>query len=141
MTRPRKIILCVDDNEQILSVRCFLVETWGYRAIGVTSAEEALNLFRQDGPKVDLLLTDLVMPWMDGNELVRRVKEIAPETRAIIVSGAIKAYPRANRADAFLPKGYIPEEMRRIVKILVSRKRGPKKGTEYVPRQIEPATL
>ena len=41
--RPRKTILCVDDNEQVLSVRKFLLETRGYRVLAVASAKEALE--------------------------------------------------------------------------------------------------
>ena len=40
--RPKKTILCVDNNEQVLSVRTFLLETRGYRIIAVNTAQEAL---------------------------------------------------------------------------------------------------
>ena len=42
--RPKKTILCVDDNEQVLSVRTFLLETRGYRIIAVNTAQEALEV-------------------------------------------------------------------------------------------------
>ena len=101
--RPKKTILCVDDNEQALSVRKFLLETRGYRVLTALDCERALELFRNGG--IDLVLSDLLMPRMDGNELIRRMKEVAPEVPAILISGSIKSYERANRADAFLPKG------------------------------------
>src|SRR5580692_7052754 len=84
--RPKKTILCVDDNEQILSVRKFLLETRGYRVIAVRSAEEALVHFRLGG--IDLVLGDLVMPQMDGNEMVRCMKDICPEVPMILISGS-----------------------------------------------------
>ncbi len=74
--RPKKTILCVDDNEQALSVRKFMLETRGYRVLTAASSEQALELFREGG--IDLVLSDLIMPYMDGNELVRRMKELAP---------------------------------------------------------------
>lgn len=125
--RPKKTILCVDDNEQVLSVRKFLLETrGGYRVVISRSGEEAVERFRLGG--IDLVLGDLVMPQMDGNEMVRRMKEIAPEVPMILISGSIKAFERANRADAFLPKGAsTPVEMLERVRVMIARKRGPKK--------------
>ena len=125
--RPKKTILCVDDNEQTLSVRRFLLETRGYRVVVAANANEALETFRQGG--VDLVLGDLVMPQMDGNEMVRRMKEISPEVPMILVSGSVKQFERANRADAFLPKGASnPAEMLERIRVMIARKRGPKKN-------------
>jgi two-component system response regulator CpxR len=90
--RPKKTILCVDDNEQALSVRKFLLETRGYRVLTASSSEHALELFRDGG--IDLVLSDLIMPYMDGNELIRRMKEIASEVPAILISGRILAQGR-----------------------------------------------
>src|SRR5665213_1049001 len=102
--RPKKTILCVDDNEQVLSVRTFLLETRGYRVISVSSAQQALDIVQQSAPgSLDLLLSDLLMPQMDGNELVRRAKQLHPCLPAMIVSGTVNAFDRAGRADAFLP--------------------------------------
>src|SRR5579875_64346 len=124
--RPKKTILCVDDNEQALSVRKFLLETRGYRVIAAQSGEEAVERFREGG--IDLVLGDLVMPQMDGNEMVRRMKDIAPEVPMILISGSVKAFERANRADAFLPKGASsPVEMLERIRVMIARKRGPRK--------------
>jgi CheY-like chemotaxis protein len=126
MTRPKKTILCVDDNEYVLSVRKFLLETRGYRVLTAPGAERALELFREGG--IDLILSDLVMPAIDGNELIRELKKINPEVSAILISGSIKSYARAGNADVFLPKGFSVEDMLERVKVLILRKRGPKKG-------------
>jgi two-component system, OmpR family, response regulator CpxR len=127
--RPKKTILCVDDNEQILSVRTFLLETRGYRVIALTDPHQALDVIANSLPgSLDLLLSDLVMPQMDGNELVRRAKDMHPQLPALIVSGTVTAYDRAGRADVFLPKGACtPAELLERIRILVARKRGPKK--------------
>ena len=125
--RPKKTILCVDDNEQVLAVRKFLLETRGYRIITATSASDALEIFRSGG--IDLVLSDLLMPQMDGNEMVRRMKDIAPEIPMVIVSGTVKAFERANCADAFLPKGACsPIEVLERIRVMIARKRGPKKA-------------
>jgi CheY-like chemotaxis protein len=134
--RPKKTILCVDDNEQILSVRTFLLETRGYRVIAIANPLDALEAVANSLPgTIDLLLSDLVMPQMDGSELVRRSKEIHPGLPAMIVSGTVSAYERAGRADVFLPKGACsPAELLERVRILVARKRGPRKSIQPPPR-------
>jgi CheY-like chemotaxis protein len=124
--RPRKVILSVDDNEQVLSVRKFMLETRGYRVISATTAVSALEVFECGG--IDLVLSDLLMPQMDGNEMVRRMKLLAPDVPMMIVSGTVKAFERADAADAFLPKGAVtPLELLERIRMLLARKRGPKK--------------
>jgi len=125
--RPKKVILCVDDNEQALSVRKFLLETRGYRVLTAASAAAAIEILHEGG--VDLVLSDLVMPQMDGNEMIRRMKQFAPEVPMMLISGTVKAFERANRADAFLPKGACsPVELLDRIRVLIARKRGPRKA-------------
>jgi CheY-like chemotaxis protein len=128
--RPKKTILCVDDNEQILSVRTFFLETRGYRVIALANPQDALDTISNSLPgSIDLLLSDLIMPQMDGNELVRRAKHLHPTLPAMIVSGTVTAFDRAGRADVFLPKGACsPAEMLERIRVLVARKRGPRKA-------------
>jgi two-component system response regulator CpxR len=135
--RPKKTILCVDDNEQTLSVRRFLLETrGGYKVAAVTTPNEALEIIAHSVPgSLDLLLCDLLMPAMDGNELVRRAKELNPNLPAMIVSGTVSAFERASRADAFLPKGACsPIELLERIRVLVARKRGPRKHILPTPQ-------
>ena len=72
--RPKKVILCVDDNEQELSVLSFMLTTNGYKVIPATSGQEAISLFSQT--QVDLVLTDFAMPQMNGHQLVNRLKQL-----------------------------------------------------------------
>lgn len=141
--RPKKTILCVDDNEQALAVRKFLLETrGGYRVVAALSGRDALDHFRRGG--IDLVLSDLVMPNMNGNEMVRRMKEVAPEIPMILISGSVKTFDHTNRADAFLPKGSSsPVEMLERIRQMIARKRGPKKHLRplYEPEEAVFETL
>jgi two-component system response regulator CpxR len=141
--RPKKTILCVDDNEQILSIRTFLLQTRGYRVVALSSPQEALDNIANSLPgSIDLLLCDLLMPQMDGNELVRRAKEIHPTLPAMIVSGTVTTYDRAGRADCFLPKGAAsPAELLERIRILVARKRGPRKAIASPPPEPTMAAM
>lgn len=133
--RPKKTILCVDDNEQALSIRKVMLETRGYRVLTCTNGQQALDIFKRGG--VDLLLSDLLMPGLDGADLVRKVKEISPETPAILFSGKIKVYDRDTKADIFLPKGmYAPVELLERIRILLIKKRGPKRAAPRVAADI-----
>ena len=128
--KPKRTILCVDDNEQSLSIRKVMLETRGYRVIACSNAQEALEHFRKGG--VDLVLTDLVMPGVDGTRLIDEVKSVSPETPTILFSGKIRIYDRDTRADVFLPKGmYAPAELLERIRVLLVRKRGPKRPLQH----------
>lgn len=134
--RPKKTILCVDDNDQILSIRKFMLETRGYRVLVAQNADEALESLSAAAPgSIDLLLCDLIMPGVDGNELVRRARELHPGVPTMLVSGTVTAHERGSGADVFLPKGASsPVEMLERIRVLVARKRGPKKAVHAVSR-------
>ena len=124
--KPKRTILCVDDNEQSLSIRKVLLETRGYRVIACTKGEDALEIFKRGG--IDLVLTDLVMPGYDGTKLIEQIKAISPQTPAILLSGKVRIYDRDTQADVFLPKGmYAPAELLERIRLLLIRKRGPKR--------------
>lgn len=124
--KPKRTILCVDDNEQSLSIRKVMLETRGYRVVTCVSGEEALKAFDNGG--IDLVLTDLIMPGLDGTELIARIKSQSPHTPAILFSGKIRIYDRDTQADVFLPKGmYAPAELLERIRLLLVRKRGPKR--------------
>ena len=124
--KPKRTILCVDDNEQSLSIRKVMLETRGYRVIACQGAEDALEHFKRGG--VDLVLSDLIMPGVDGHKLIDEIKNLSPATPAILFSGKIKIYERDLRADLFLPKGmYAPAELLEKIRLLLIRKRGPKR--------------
>ena len=125
--KPKKTILCVDDNEQLLSIRKVILETRGYRVLAASNGADALEIFLRGS--VDLVLSDLMMPGLDGAGLIAKIKEVAPSTPAILFSGKIKIYERETQADIFLPKGmYAQAELLERIRLLLVKKRGPKKS-------------
>jgi YesN/AraC family two-component response regulator len=58
-----------------------------YRAIGAPDAGAALAILEQPSTKIDLMLTDVVMPGMNGRELSKRARELRPELKVLFVSG------------------------------------------------------
>jgi two-component system, OmpR family, response regulator CpxR len=133
--KPKRTILCVDDNEPALSIRKIMLETRGYRVVACTSSQEALEVFKKGS--IDLVLADLLMPEMDGGKLIDEVKAISPQTPAILLSGKVKLYDGETRADVFLPKGtYAPAELLERIRLLLVRKRGPKRPHPPVDRVV-----
>ena len=130
--RPKKTILCVDDNEQSLSIRKVMLETRGYRVVVTTSGKDAVEIFRQGG--IDLVLSDLVMPDFDGKRVVEGVKALSPSTPTILFSGKVAVHDAEMPADVFLPKGmYAPVELLERIRLLLVRKRGPRKAISALP--------
>jgi two-component system response regulator CpxR len=137
--KPKRTILCVDDNEQSLSIRKVMLETRGYKVVTSANGREALEIFRKGG--IDLLLTDLMMPEVDGNELIRRAKELSPFTPAILFSGHTKFVTTDCLADLFLPKGaHAPMELLERIRLLLVRKRGPKRPVVSVAVEMAGST-
>ena len=138
--KPKKTILCVDDNEQALSIRKVLLETRGYRVVACNNGEQALEAFRRG--TIDLVISDLIMPGVDGSHLIAEIKKLSPQTPAVLISGRIKIYERDTLADLFLPKGmYEPAELLERIRLLLVRKRGPKRPVEFPVRPAARATV
>lgn len=126
--RPKKIILCVNDNEQELSVTSFMLSTNGYRVVSATSGQEAIEIF--SGMQVDLVLADYAMPQMNGGHLVGRLKQIAGHVPMILLGDPQTMGGQIHVADALLAKKQCsPQELLERIKIMSARKRGPRKGT------------
>jgi CheY-like chemotaxis protein len=128
--RPKKIILCVDHNENELSVLKFMLGIHGYRVVSATSGQEAIGIFAET--QVDLVLADTNMPLMSGSQLVTRLKQMSGHVPMILLGDPQKMTGEVHHADLLLAKRNCPPtELLDRVKTMCSRKRGPRKG---VPR-------
>lgn len=124
--KPKRTILCVDDNEQSLSYRKIMLETRGYRVFTFTSGESALARFAEGG--IDLVIADMAMPGLDGPQLIAKIKNLSPQTPAILISSKVRVYDHDSQADVFLSKGtYVPADLLERVRQLLVRRRGPKR--------------
>ncbi len=126
--RPKRTILCVDDNEQALSIRKVMLETRGYRVLVSTDGPRALEIFKNGG--IDLVISDFMMPGYNGATLITNMKEVSPETPAILFSGRVKFCEKQTTTDLFVPKGTCaPAELLERIRVLLVKKRGPKKAS------------
>jgi len=137
--KPKRTILCVDDDERNLSIRKVLLETRGYRVVTCTDPEQALAIMRGGG--IDLVLADLMMPKLSGAKLIDQLKAISPHTPALLFSGSVNCCPEDTLADGWLPKGECaPVELLERLRILLIRKRGPKRFAQPPAGILPPVT-
>ena len=80
-------IVVVDDEPHIRSLVKSALERQGYRVLAAQDGQEALGICERLGSTIDLLLTDIVMPVMDGIQLSERVSSILPNLRVLYMSG------------------------------------------------------
>jgi len=126
--RPKKVILCVNHNEQELSVLKFMLSTNGYRVFAATSGQEAVEVF--SGLQVDLVLADYALPQMGGKQLVERLKRIASHVPMVLLGDPQAMGGELHLADALLAKkNCSAQELLERIKVMSARKRGPRKGT------------
>ncbi|MGA9176457.1 MAG: response regulator [Desulfobacterales bacterium] len=94
-----KKILVVDDNLSQLKLMKKLLGNLGHMAVTVDSAEEAEYLLRY-GEHFSLIITDLRMPWLDGLNFCRRVKNLNPDLKIYALSGYIYNFDKNELEDA-----------------------------------------
>jgi PAS domain S-box-containing protein len=80
-------LLVVEDEPMILRVACMALEKLGYRVHAAADGLAALEVAANVSGRIDLLVTDVVMPRLGGRELARRLAEIRPETKVLYTSG------------------------------------------------------
>ena len=78
-------ILLIDDEVAIIRVLSMSLRSDGYDVVTAYSGEEGLDVFRKESP--DVILTDIKMPGMDGLEVLKKIKELNPESEVIIITG------------------------------------------------------
>jgi two-component system cell cycle sensor histidine kinase/response regulator CckA len=87
MKRGTETILLVEDNEQVRQLTYSVLVDCGYKVLAAAGPEEGLALCRANHPDIQLLVTDVILPGMNGPQLAEQVKQVSPHTRVLYVSG------------------------------------------------------
>ena len=82
-----EVILVVEDDKDLRSYLIEMLRDLNYRATGAPDAVAALRILEQPANKIDLMLTDIIMPGMNGRELSRRARELRPGLKVLFMSG------------------------------------------------------
>jgi len=114
-----EVILVVDDEASILSITKQTLEEFGYAVLTAEDGAQAIGIYAHDHAKIALVLTDMMMPVIDGAALITALHQINPDLLVIAVSGHGEAdtWARATKARAthFLAKPYSAEVMLRTL--------------------------
>lgn len=105
-----ELILVVDDEPSIRQIARTTLEAFNYQTLTASDGAEAIALFAQHRMEIKAVLTDLMMPLMDGLALIRALRKLSPDIRIIASSGLASSGKTAEvsreGAQAFLPKPY-----------------------------------
>jgi two-component system cell cycle sensor histidine kinase/response regulator CckA len=85
----KETILVVDDEHMLLTMAETIFGEFGYKVLTAINGQKALALLSKDDVKVDLLVTDLVMPAMSGRELIERARQLQPRVKILCMSGCV----------------------------------------------------
>lgn len=126
LTGNSAVVLLVEDEEAVRRGGKRMLETRGYTVHEAGSGTEALDIMEELEGKVDIVVSDVVMPEMDGPSLLRELRKTYPDLKFIFVSGyAEDAFARNLPADAkfgFLPKPFSLKQLAVAVREMLDRK-------------------
>ena len=107
-------VLIVDDDPALLDILAEQVSLFGYQPIKAASGEKALEVVPRH-PEIDLMLTDVMMPSMNGVDLARQIVELYPEIKILFMSGyicpSLAHYGVQDNDPFFLQKPFTPNTL------------------------------
>jgi CheY-like chemotaxis protein len=108
--RGTETILMVDDENLLLTMGETILGEYGYKILTANNGQDALGILSRADAKVDLVVTDLVMPGMGGRELVERIRQLAPPVKILCTSGYVMPDGKQS-ATAYLQKPFTSDEL------------------------------
>ena len=118
--RGTETIMLVEDDDMVRKMSGDILTGLGYTVLDAENGEDALQVCSRSQGKVDLLLTDVVMPKMSGPELATKMQELCPETKVLFMSGytenAIVKHGVLEDGVNFIPKPITPRSLSQAVR-------------------------
>jgi two-component system, cell cycle sensor histidine kinase and response regulator CckA len=112
----KRTILIVDDDETLRTLQSRMLETVAFGSILAAGGEQALEILRTRLKDVSAVLLDLTMPGLGGEEVLRRIRRLAPELPVVLMSGLERADIGANDAKVrFLRKPFTTEQLKVVL--------------------------
>jgi two-component system cell cycle sensor histidine kinase/response regulator CckA len=108
-------VLIVDDEGLLLTMGETILTEFGYKVLTANGGQKALAILSREDTKVDLVLTDLVMPAMGGRELAERIRQLVPGMKIICMSGYVMPSDKQT-GTAYLQKPFTSQELLAKVK-------------------------
>ncbi len=112
-------VLVVDDEEPVRYVCKLILEQHGITVLTAEDGKQALKIYQENRGQVDLILLDMMMPQMSGEETLKLLRDLDDKVRIILSSGFSEQDLQRDmeiRPNAFIQKPYLPEELVRTVR-------------------------
>jgi PAS domain S-box-containing protein len=123
--RGTETVLVVEDEAPVRSIARQVLERHGYTVLEAPSAEAALDLVTRYSGTIHLLLTDVVMPGLNGRELATKLASLRPDARVIFMSGytddAVTRHGVLEPGSAYVQKPFTPDAIARRVREVLDR--------------------
>ena len=133
MPKGSERVLFIDDELPIVTMTSKMLERLGYRVTTEISSIEALALFRKDPDAFDLIITDMAMPNMVGDQLALELRKIRPDIPIILCTGYSKRLANGSAAmigvRALLYKPIVKRNLARKVREVLDNSRDPQQGS------------
>ena len=121
----KQTLLIVDDEQDILDIMRDSLENQGYKVFATSDSTVAIDIYRRIFHEVALVITDIVMPGIDGRELIRQIKVINPDVKVLAISGYTKYVGEKEDIkdiDGFLQKPFESYYLLSVVKRILEAK-------------------
>ena len=121
MSEPTRTVLMVDDDPQMLRLMRAMLGPQDVNILAAPRPSDALRICGEE--RVDVLISDVSMPEMDGNKLAERVWRLRPDVRVLLISGEVNQAPavRGGRV-RFLKKPFFPAELIKLLREMLAGK-------------------
>ncbi len=110
-----KQVLIAEDEPVVRLLLQRLLKTWGYRTLLASDGEHAMEVARQHEGEIDLLLSDVTMPGINGHELAEKMTQQRPFLKVILMSGYSHAQVALHRGWKFVQKPFKAETIKKAI--------------------------
>jgi CheY-like chemotaxis protein len=118
-------ILLVEDEELLLKSVCRLLQSKGYKVYTTQDGKEAIKVYKEHEEEIDLVITDLGLPGITGNDEFKKLKEMNPDVKVILASGFFEADVKSELlkagAKGFIQKPYVPDDILRNIRAALDK--------------------
>ena len=124
--RAKETVLLIDDDDMIVDVSEMILKKSGYDVVSAKSGKEAIEVYKENHNRIDMVILDMILPDMGGGDTYDRLKEINPEIKVLLASGYDKDYQGSDimerGCDDFIQKPFNMNELLEKIKGVLTSK-------------------
>ena len=124
--RAKETVFLIDDDDMIVDVSELILKKSGYDVVSAKSGKEAIEVYKENHNRIDMVILDMILPDMGGGDTYDRLKEINPEIKVLLASGYDKDYQGSDimerGCDGFIQKPFNMNELLEKIKGVLTSK-------------------